>query len=491
MPEITIKKDDFKFGAVGAGALQVNINVPNLTERIEPGDGNLFDVNFQVGAGKAFALGSPASVKLGFDAGAQASLTPLWSVSSAAQLKALNDFGLSEYFANDEHKDRVLLVFRTGAKVNAVAGATFRHSILTASATLNAGADAGYAIVRSAPIDIVASALVRDFFGAMRLPADVNAPLTSDEVIVFEYGGHLNFKAGLGVGYEISGSPSFEIGQLQLAEKFDFSLLAKLNFGAQLAGRFQVTVREGSEAGWARVTVHKSRLKGFTLGAVVDAKLDLDTEGWPASANEFLSSVIGLKSKNWLNLFEQVTELTDFNSLEKFVDKLAKKFIEEYTGKVFDTLIDKTQFDEVMSRIRRVTQAYQNLGNHAVTLFDRYFDPVKGAIDGRLTAALKVIEKATTWADLKGQIKITADDVLWDVLQQLTDGDPLGWMLGEIDLDGEKLNSLEELKQRVDRALGLIQDSAHEEIRHLIELAKESFPLDGFIKKMDQVTDLA
>jgi hypothetical protein len=491
MPEITIKKDDLKFGAAGDGALQININIPNLAERIEPGDGNLFDVNFQVGAGKAFALGSPASFKLGFDAGAQASLTPLWSVSSPARLKVLDDFGLSEYFANDEHKDRVLLVFRTGANVNAVAGATFRHSILTASATLTAGADAGYVMVRSAPIDTPAGELMRDFFGAVRLPADVNAPLANDEVIVFEYGGRLNFKAGLGVGYEISGSPSFELGQLQLAERFDFSLLAKLNFGAQLAGRFQVTVREGAEAGWARVTVHKSRSKGFSLGAVVDAKLDLDTEGWPASANEFLSSVIGLKSKNWLNLFEQVTALTDFNSLEKFVDKLAKKFIEEYTGKAFDTLIDKTQFDEVMSRIHRVTQAYRNLGNHAVTLFDRYFDPIKGAIDGRLTAALKVIEKATTWADLKGQIKITTDDLLWDVLQQLTDGDPLGWMLGEADVEGKRINSFEELKRRADRALQLIQDGAREEIRRLIELAKESFPLDGFIEKLDEVTDLA
>jgi hypothetical protein len=491
MPEITIKKDDFKFGAAGDGALQININVPNLAERIEPDDGNLLNVNFQIGAGKTFALGSPASVKLGFDAGAQASLTPLWSVSSAARLKALNDFGLSGYFANDQHKDRVLLVFRTGANVNATAGAKFRHSILTASATLTAGADAGYAMVRSAPIDTPADELMRDFFGAVRLPADVNAPLANDEVIVFEYGGRLNFKAGLGVGYEISGSPSFEIGQLQLAEKFDFSLLAKLNFGAQLAGRFRVTVREGAEPGWARVTVHKSRSKDFSLGAVVDARLDLETEGWPASANEFLSSVIGLKSKNWLNLFEQIAELTDFNSLEKFVDKLAKKFIEEYTGKTFDTLIDKTQFDEVMSHIRRVTQAYRNLGNHAVTLFDRYFDPVKGAIDGRLTAALKAIEKATTWADLKGQIKITTDDVLWDALQQLTDGDPLGWMLGEADVEGERIDSFEELKRRADRALQLIQDGAHEEIRRLIELAKESFPLDGFIEKLDQVTDLA
>jgi len=491
MPEITIKKDDFKFGAVGDGALQVNVNVPNLAERIEPGDVNLLSLDFRVGAGKAFALGSPASVKLGFDAGAQASLTPLWSVSSPERLKALNDFGLGEYFANDQHKDRVLLVLRTGANVTAVAGAKFRHSILTASATLTAGADAGYAIVRSAPIDTVAGVLVRDFFGAMRLPADVNAPLTSDEVIVFEYGGRLNFKAGLGVGYEISGSPSFEIGQLQLAEKFDFSLLAKLNFGAQLAGRFQVTVREGSEAGWARVTVHKSRSKGFSLGAVVDAKLDLDTEGWPASANEFLSSVIGLKSKNWLNLFEQVAELTDFNSLEKFVDKLAKKFIEEYTGKAFDTLVDKTQFGEVINRIHRVTQAYRNLGNHAVTLFDRYFDPVKGAIDDRLTAALKAIKKATTWTDLKGEIKITFDDVLWDVLQQLTDGDPLGWMLGEVELKGKRVNSFDELKQRADQALKLIQDTAHEEIRRLIELAKKNFPLDDFIKELDQVTDLA
>jgi hypothetical protein len=45
----------------------------------------------------------------------------------------------------------------------------------------------------------------------LRLPANVSAPLAADEVIVFEYGGYLQFNASLGVGYELSGAPSLRL----------------------------------------------------------------------------------------------------------------------------------------------------------------------------------------------------------------------------------------------------------------------------------------
>jgi hypothetical protein len=72
-------------------------------------------------------------------------------------------------------------------------------------------------------------------------------------------------------------------------------------------------------------------------------------------------------------------------------------------------------------------------------------------------------------------------------VNQLTDGDPLSWFLGKIDIDGHTLNSLDEIKARADKVLDLIQNEAHAEIRRLIALAKSKFPLDGFLKELGHI----
>jgi hypothetical protein len=489
MPKITIQTTDLKFGALGQGILNVQIHVPDLAQPLKLTDEDLFSLTFDIGAGKSFAIGSQNNLRLGVEADTRSKLAPLWKSSSEVRKKALKDFDWENYF--DQHDDRMLLLFQLGAQVDGQVAGKFSHTTLSAGLDLKAGADASYSMIRSAPIDTPAEALVRDFFGAVCLPADVSSPLTNDQAIVFEYGGYLKFNETLGVGYELSGSPSFRLAELQLSEKYNFSLLAKLNLGAAIAGRFKIVVRGGSEPGWVKVVVLKNRSGEFSLAAIGDATARIDTVGWPKSAHELLSSMLGLKAKNWLNLFEQIRKLTDFQELEKYLDKLARKFIEEYTGKAFDLLKNKTELDEFLGEVNRVTQAYHNLGNHAVTLFDRYFDPLRKEIDGELLKALKKIKDATTWDELKVQINISFNDVLWDVTNQLTEGDLLRWILGEVEINGSVVDTLELLKKRADQVLDLIQNTAHGEIRRLIALAKSNFPLDHFLEELNEVTDLA
>jgi hypothetical protein len=489
MPQITIQTTDLKFGAIGNGTLNVQLDVTDQSQPLNPSDRDLFSITFDIDAGKSFAIGSQHNVKLGVEAETKSSLAPLWKSSSAVRKKALQDFGLENYF--DTHDDRIILLYLLGANVDANVSAKFRHTTLSADLNLKAGADASYAMIRSAPTETPAGALVRDFFGEMCLPADISSPLTNDQVVVFEYGGYLKFKAALGVGYELSGSPSFRLAELQLSEKYNFSLLSKLILGADIAGRFKIVVREGSKPGWVQVVVLKNRSQEYSLAAIGDATAKIDTGGWPKSAHELLSSMLGLKAKNWLNLFEQIRDLTDFEELEKYLDKLAKKFIEEYTGQAFDLFKNETELGKFLGEVNRVTQAYHDLGNHAVTLFDRYFDPIRKEIDGELVKALKKIKDATTWDELKVQINISFDDVLWDVTNQLTEGDLLAWLLGEIEINGSIVDTLALLKKRADKVLDLIQNTAHDEIRRLIALAKSNFPLDHFIEELNEVTNLA
>jgi hypothetical protein len=482
MADITLKKTDIPFWFSGDGTLDVRVGVSDPTQPLPASDQDLLSLSFNASGSKPLTVGGLDSFKFGISAESAVALTPLWASSSAERLKKLDDYGLTGYFSpGAHHADRVLLLLTVGASADANVEAKFKYWNLSASAELKAGADGNYALIRSYPRDTPVGQLVRDFLGSLRLPANVAAPLAEDEVIAFEYGGYVNFKGSVGVGYEISGAPSFEVNQLQFVEKYKLSLMASLGLESRLAGQFKIEVRPGSKNGWAHVVLRKSRSKFFSVAADVSVLGDLEQEGLPESADDFLSAVIGLKSKNWLNLFQQVKDLSDFEQLEARLDKLAKSFIEKYTGKAFEALADKTKLDEAVALVQKVIEEYNGVGDRAVGLFDKYFDAATGAIDERLSAAVEFVKGLTSLDQLKGQV----DPVVWDVVNQLTDGDPLSWLLGKVEVGGETLNSLDELKERADKVIQLIRDKAHEEIRELIKLAKSQFPLDKFIQELD------
>src|SRR5262249_10182251 len=152
-----------------------------------------------------------------------ARLLPLWKSSLALRRKTLEDYGLEKYF--DSHPDQLLLLLQLGAQAGANLAGKFSYSFLSASATVDAGVDGGYALVRAYPANQAVGEVVRDLFKSFRLPADVQS-LAPGEVIAFEYGGYLDFMGESGVGYEISGSPSIALSQLHLTEKYDFSVAA-------------------------------------------------------------------------------------------------------------------------------------------------------------------------------------------------------------------------------------------------------------------------
>src|SRR5688572_7809236 len=87
----------------------------------------------------------------------------------------------------------------------ASARAKFKYSLLSANVSLEAGADAQYALIRSYPAATTVELALRNFFHELRLPANVAGPLDEDEVIVLEYGGYLKLGASVGFGYEMGG----------------------------------------------------------------------------------------------------------------------------------------------------------------------------------------------------------------------------------------------------------------------------------------------
>lgn len=490
MPNIDLTKSQIPFWLANTGVLRVQANVPDLNSALQPGNNDIFSVSLNVSGDNPIKIGESDTVKLDFSVGAsaEARLLPLWANSNPDRLKLLKGYLPDDYLAN--HNNELILLLILGERVGVELNGGFSYQALNSDVSLKVGQDAGYRLIRAFDASKPVKELVPEFFSGFRLPANIDDRLGEGEVIAFEYGGFLKMAASVGVGYELAGSQGIGIKDLNLVEKYDFSLLAKLSLGAGLAGRFRVTARRGDNgADWVRVQVRKSRQSRLSIAADVSVSANFDTENMPKDADEFIGSIFGVKAKNWLNMFEQVKQYSDFDELEKKLDGLAKAFVERYIGKAFDALEDNAEFTDFITRVGEIAHSYVNLENHAVTLFDRYFNVVSGTVDQELTRVLNFIKDAVSLDALEEKLNETSDEIWFDVLNQLTEGGLLEWLSGAVKIDEVLIHDpLSELKARVDKVFSIIQDAAHSEIRRIIGLAKAEFPLDEFLTRLDNVT---
>lgn len=483
MFELKLGQKDIDALLTPGGIFHLLADIIDKKKPFKPGEGQLVSLAFNTGPEKTITLGTTDTVKLGLQAETDAKVLLLWPSSKAEDLQALKQFGLENYFTGNAHPDQLLIMVTIGASSGASAAADFKYSVLTAGATLQAGADAAYGFICPFAKDTAAETVLKDFFKELSLPAGVSQAPQPGEVLNFDYGGYLSFGADLGLGYQISGSPSQEIKDLKLSEHYKLSLLGKLGFQSKVAGRFNIRVSQGVKPGWARVKVQKSKNKDFDIAADVDMGGKLDVEGLPDSPDEFLEAVFGLKAKNWLNLFDTIKKDTDFKQIEAKLDNLSKEYITLLTGKAFEKLEDSEWLKKVIGDINKAIDSYHNLGNYAVSLFDRYYDPVKQKVDDELVKVMEKIKSLTSMDQLESLLGKHVTGILY----LLTDGHPLDWLLGHIKIDGKPIDSLDALKQRADKVLALMGDKAHQEIRKIITLAKSKFPLNDLLSKMQDI----
>jgi len=112
-------------------------------------------------------------------------------------------------------------------------------------------------------------------------------------------------------------------------------------------------------------------------------------------------------------------------NLKAKLDGLAMDYLGAFAGKAIDQITSVPDIKSFQERLAKVVASYRELDQRAITLFDRYFDPVLNRVS-ELTAKLDELTALSSFDQLKGEI----DPTLWNVLRQLTDGDPLGWALG-------------------------------------------------------------
>lgn len=479
MPRVSLKKADLPFLLGGGGEVTVDTGDLKLGQPIDEGTKSLIQASFAASGKDTITLGQNNSVKLSLGTKASVDIVPVFTTSTGKAAALLKDYGIGSFFAGKANEGKVVLCFEAKASADAAAAGSFPYASLKTSVEVSAGADAGYAYLRALDKSLPVQEILPAFFKTMRLPEQGGRAPEAGEAIFLEYGGYLHLAAEVSAGYQLAGTKSFSIGQLALSEKYDLSVIGKIGLSAGVAGRYSITVTGDERPGWARVQVRRRSAKNLKIAADVNVafKNELDL---PADAKDFLGAVLGVNAKNFINVFKKAEELSDFDTFTKSVDGLVKKYVEAVIGKGFDKLANVNEFNKFMAIVHEVVVSYEQVEDRAVTLFDRYFDKLS-----QLTAFLDRIQGLTD-AGLEHLRKELTPET-WAILSQLTDGDPLGFLLSQVTIKGQKVDSLAELKKRAAAVLNLIRDKAHKAIRDAIGVAKAQFGIDTFFSELAKI----
>jgi hypothetical protein len=403
-------------------------------------------------------------IALGLSAGTSVTLAAVFKEETRACSDLVKMLELDEALS----ADNLMMVLDVGGNATLSASGSYKYNILSATVSLDAGADARLVNTRIYKDRKQPSgAILHDFLDRLVTPGSVREPLLPGQTVYLEFGGYLSFGASLAAGYEMKGTHDFQsVRNLELSETYKLSVTGKLSVSAKLAGRFSVEARSADDLhsddpGWVRVTVKRRRAEDLRIAADLSAGAAIDTVSLPPTGKEFLGSLLGLRAKNWIN---QAASILGGGTL----DGLANIYMSRYMNKAVDSL-PPAELSVSMEKLSAVVESYKSAGDSAVTLFDRYFD----RIDRALKPALEAIGKSGSLDEFHGEI----DAVLWNVLQQLTGGNLLQTIL-------DRSNGLKTLKNAAAKVLDLIDGEAHKEIRAFIAISKKEFDFDNIIGEL-------
>ena len=482
MAALSFQKKDIPFLLAGTGTFSVETGDLSKGKPLDEASPVVLTTNFKADSDKTIVLGQGNTVRLGVSTTATAQLTPVFSSSKGPARDVLNTNEAGHFFDNGANKDKVILVFDFGASADANAAGSFLYSALKAGVTLDANANWSYTYVRALDKTLPVGQLLPAFFKTMRLPEQAAGAPEPGESISLRYGGYLKLGAEASAGYELAGTKSVALGQLALSENYGLSIIGKVGLSAEIAGRFSILVTAADDLpGWVRVCVKRSKSRQAAIAADVNVGFKTQLDNLPPTADEFLGAALGVNAVNFLTIFRKAKDLSDFDKFKAAIDGLAQKYISEYIGKGFDELDGLKEFKSFLARVNQIVTSYNEVGNRAVALFDRYFNQQADLVSSLEKILGLNVEKLAT-------LRTEMSTVLWNVLSQLADGDVFGFLLGETTGDGA--TSLPEVQSRASAVLELIRSRAHDEIRKAVTLAKQGFSLDRFFSELSQLNNM-
>jgi len=485
MSELTFDKSGIPLWNGANGSVDVDTKVNDPAKKIDPASGALITAKFDISDNQKGAFGDKkaGSIQLGFTDNTSVTLAPIWSNNASANADLDTEFNIKAGL-DAQH---LAMTLEVGAKADLSVAGSFKYGLLSANAEVDAGVDGRYVCVRQYGVNDTLGSILSDFFPKLALPGTLKQAPDPGALYALELGGYLKLGINASAGYSIKGTglgqfDNFKIGDIKLSESYSLSVLGKLGLTAQIAGQFSVQVRAGKQQGWANVRVVRKSTKDLQVAA--DLKVGFESiaggisqNGQTMTGQEFLGALLGVNARNWLNQVNSViTEagtITSGAQLQRKLGDFASSLVSKYIGQGIQTIAAGTpELTNLLTRLQNVVTSYQNLDTTAITLFDRYYNVATGEAND-LLKALQNIKALQSLADFGKQGEITP--VLWNVFQQLTGGDPLTAIL---------TNPFQAVQDEVTKALSLLQDDAHADIRKFIATAKSQFGLDPIFNEI-------
>src|SRR5262249_51633190 len=188
-------------------------------------------VNFKFAHEGKFRLGREGGMRLSVGAGGRHEIRLVWADGDDEALKAL---GLDEFF--DEEEIYGGLVFKAHGDLRA--DARFPGGTLSATFGTGAGDEVAYERFKAYDAESSAKEILGDLLAGARLPQQVDSIAEipePGEALITRFGGYLKLKAGMNWGYEMTGSRSIELNQLNLDLDYELRMMAAVAVGYSLA----------------------------------------------------------------------------------------------------------------------------------------------------------------------------------------------------------------------------------------------------------------
>ena len=191
MPSLNIDKSDIPLWAGAAGALVLDLN-GDLTKGLQPGADPIVNARFQIDGNQDIVLAASGTIGLGVHAGATVRIVPVFLENQGAGADLVTRFSLADTLT----ADNLLLALEVGGTGQLSAQGAFNHTVLAVNATLEAGTDATYVVVRAfsrtpTTLKDMLFALTR----GLALPGGITTPPAAGDLVSFEYGGVLRYRS--------------------------------------------------------------------------------------------------------------------------------------------------------------------------------------------------------------------------------------------------------------------------------------------------------
>ena len=434
------------------------------------------DLKVGVGASKDVTLGKSGGLSLTFggDFEAHNQIQLLWP-----KAKELEKLGLT--LKKDELYVRLLMA----AKGNASAAGHFAAPAgVKVNFGLKGGGHASYELLKRFGAEETVKDILTGVFGRVHLPQQIDnaseIPLPG-EVVTIRFGGYLDMSAGITWGYSLSGVKDLDVPRLELAVDYALKVAASVNVGYKLAGDFELQASRGSDDGWVRFVVRKSRDSAFSfaadLGANVAAKLKGLPEGKKA-ADRFIAQLLGADAESVLKALDKARTLSTMEALQKEVNRLARTAVDQLAMVWVKQALSQENVKAFFALVGKAVDEYEKVDVRIIHLYDEAIDRIpqlRKTLDtlGAITpeGLKKVLNDSTSAAN-----KPIADFVM------RTWGDDVFDLL----LEGPAFARFQAF---VAEARSFLDDGMHDQIKTLIKTVKTELQLDDLVSKLKTLSN--